>query len=57
MIPGTIFTEKGGFTMKPFYMGIDVSKGYADFMIINANKNVCGCFIIVVFSNVIHVLT
>ena len=24
--------------MKPFYMGIDVSKGYADFMIINTNK-------------------
>ena len=24
--------------MKPFYMGIDVSKGYADFMIINAQK-------------------
>ncbi len=24
--------------MKPFYMGIDVSKGYADFMIINAKK-------------------
>jgi len=25
--------------MKPFYMGIDVSKGYADFMIINAKKH------------------
>ena len=24
--------------MKPFYMGIDVSKGYADFMIVNAEK-------------------
>ena len=24
--------------MKPFYMGIDVSKGYADFMIINPKK-------------------
>ena len=24
--------------MKPFYLGIDVSKGYADFMIINAQK-------------------
>jgi len=24
--------------MKPFYMGIDVSKGYADFMIINTQK-------------------
>ena len=24
--------------MKPFYMGIDVSKGYADFMIINSKK-------------------
>jgi len=24
--------------MKPFYMGIDVSKGYADFMIIDAQK-------------------
>ena len=33
MIPGTHYTEKGGFKMKPFYMGIDVSKGYADFMI------------------------
>ena len=24
--------------MKPFYLGIDVSKGYADFMIINSKK-------------------
>ena len=32
------FTEKGGFKMKPFYMGIDVSKGYADFIIINSQK-------------------
>jgi len=24
--------------MEPFYMGIDVSKGYADFMIINLKK-------------------
>jgi len=24
--------------MTPFYVGIDVSKGYADFMIINAQK-------------------
>ena len=24
--------------MKPFYLGIDVSKGYADFMIVNAKK-------------------
>jgi len=38
MIPGIQYTEKGGFTMKPFYMGIDVSKGYADFMIINSKK-------------------
>ena len=33
-----IFTEKGDLKMKSFYMGIDVSKGYADFMIINARK-------------------
>jgi transposase len=32
-------TEKGGFAMKPFYLGIDVSKGYADFMIINPKKH------------------
>ena len=25
--------------MKPFYMGIDVSKGYADFMIIDRQKH------------------
>jgi transposase len=37
MIPG-IYTDKGGFKMKPFYLGIDVSKGYADFMIINSKK-------------------
>ena len=24
--------------MKPFYMGIDVSKGYTDFMILNSKK-------------------
>ena len=24
--------------MKPFYMGVDVSKGYADFMILNSKK-------------------
>lgn len=30
MIPGTIFIEKKGAIMKSFYMGIDVSKGYAD---------------------------
>ena len=38
MIPGIHYTEKGGFKMKPFYMGIDVSKGYADFMILNSKK-------------------
>jgi transposase len=38
MIPGIHNTEKGGFTMKPFYLGTDVSKGYADFMIINSKK-------------------
>ena len=39
MIPGlTNFTGKGGFIMKSFYMGIDVSKGCADFMIINRQK-------------------
>jgi transposase len=32
-------TEKGGFKMKQFYLGIDVSKGYADFMIINSRKH------------------
>ena len=30
--------NKGGNTMKSFYMGIDVSKGYADFVIINQRK-------------------
>jgi len=30
--------NKGGNTMKSFYMGIDVSKGYADFVIINQQK-------------------
>ncbi len=25
--------------MEPFYLGIDVSKGYADFMIINSKKH------------------
>jgi transposase len=39
MIPGIHYTEKGGFKMEPFYMGIDVSKGYADFMIINSKKH------------------
>jgi len=24
--------------MKPFYMGVDVSKGYVDFMILNSKK-------------------
>ena len=38
MIPGIHYTEKGGFKMKPFYMGIDVSKGYGDFMILNSKK-------------------
>jgi transposase len=39
MIPGTQYiTNKGGFKMEPFYLGIDVSKGYADFMIINSKK-------------------
>ena len=39
MIPGTQYiTTKGGFKMEPFYLGIDVSKGYADFMIINSKK-------------------
>jgi len=38
MIPGIHYTKKGGFKMKPFYMGIDVSKGYADFMILNSKK-------------------
>lgn len=39
MIPGTQYiTDKGGFKMEPFYLGIDVSKGYADFMIINSKK-------------------
>jgi transposase len=39
MIPGIQYTEKGGFKMKQFYLGIDVSKGYADFMIINSQKH------------------
>jgi transposase len=38
MIPGIHYTEKGGFKMKAFYMGVDVSKGYADFMILNSKK-------------------
>jgi len=38
MIPGIHYTEKGGFKMKSFYMGVDVSKGYADFMILNSKK-------------------
>jgi len=43
MIPGTDhkgdFTRKGVF-MESYCMGIDVSKGYADFVILDANKNV-----------------
>src|SRR5450756_2815511 len=43
MIPGidyeTGFTRKGVF-MESYYMGIDVSKGYADFVILDAEKNV-----------------
>jgi hypothetical protein len=41
MIPGIHddTEKKGGFKMEPFYMGIDVSKGYADFMIINSKKH------------------
>jgi len=43
MIPGTDhktdFTRKGVF-MASYYMGIDVSKGYADFVILDPNKNV-----------------
>jgi transposase len=38
MIPGIHYTPKGGFKMEPFYMGVDVSKGYGDFMIINFKK-------------------
>jgi transposase len=38
MMPGTESTEKGTLSMKPFYMGIDVSKGYADFVIINPQR-------------------
>lgn len=30
--------NKGGLTMKSFYLGIDVSKGYADFVIVNQQK-------------------
>jgi len=32
------YIEKGGYKMKPFYMGVDVSKGYVDFMILNSKK-------------------
>jgi transposase len=43
MIPGidyeTGFTRKG-VVMESYYMGIDVSKGYADFVILDATKNV-----------------
>jgi transposase len=40
MMPGTSyrFTEKGGVCMTPYYLGCDVSKGYADFVIIDKNK-------------------
>jgi transposase len=31
-------TEQGGLNMTSFYLGIDVSKGYADFVIINKRK-------------------
>jgi len=39
MIPGIHYTVKGGLKMEPYFMGIDVSKGYADFMIINSKKH------------------
>lgn len=39
MIPGTHQPNEGGLPMNPFYMGIDVSKGYADFMIIDHQKH------------------
>jgi transposase len=43
MIPGidyeTGFYQKG-VVMESYYMGIDVSKGYADFVILDAKKNV-----------------
>jgi transposase len=39
MIPGIQYTEKGGLKMKQFYMGVDVSKGYADFMILDSTKH------------------
>jgi transposase len=39
MIPGISVTpKKGGLIMKSFYLGSDVSKGYADFVIINQQK-------------------
>ena len=33
-------TDKGGYVMQTYYMGIDVSKGYADFIILNKQKKV-----------------
>ena len=43
MIPGIdcerVFTRKG-VVMENYYMGIDVSKGYADFVILDAKKDV-----------------
>jgi transposase len=39
MLPGKqIPPNKGGFFMTSFYLGIDVSKGYADFVILNQQK-------------------
>lgn len=41
MIPGNVKTndpKKGGIYMNQYYLGIDVSKGYADFVILNSNK-------------------
>jgi transposase len=33
-----ILPNKGGYIMQAFYMGIDASKGYADFVILNKQK-------------------
>jgi transposase len=39
IIPGILFSQiKEILTMKSFYMGVDVSKGYADFVIIDSQK-------------------
>jgi transposase len=40
MIPGIAshYTEKGGLSMESFYLGIDVSKGYSDFVMIDQQK-------------------